>query len=94
MPTIFVVGLFTPASGLLHTCGQYLFNINPFTSVFSRFTIVLQCTKLKFRRLEHCFTVFLGHLSGLKNLLPQMNFLFDARVPFVIITKLFLFYFF
>lgn len=78
MATIFVVGLFTPASGLLRTCCQYLFNINPFTFVFSRFSIVLQCKILKFRRLEHFFTVFPGHLSGLKNLLPQMIFLFEC----------------
>lgn len=59
MATIFVVELFTPASGLLHTCCQYLFNINPFTSVFSRFAIVVQCKILKFRRpgaLFHSFS--------------------------------------
>lgn len=93
MPTIFVVGLFTPASGLLHTCCQYLFNFNPFTSVFSRVAIVLQCKILKFGRLEHFFTVFPGHLSGLKNLLPQVNFLFDARVPFAIIKAFFVLFF-
>lgn len=75
MATIFVVELFTPASGLLHTCCQYLFNINPFTSVFSRFAIVVQCKILKFRRPG---ALFPGHLLGLKNLLPQMIFLFEC----------------
>lgn len=32
---VFEVRLFTPASGLVHTCCLYLLNINHFTSLFS-----------------------------------------------------------
>lgn len=59
-----------------------VFNINPLTSVFPSSSTVLQCQILKLRRLEHFFTVFPGHLSGV-TLLPQVNSLFGARVLFV-----------